>query len=71
MDTEILTETAKALTLYLQSAGVSMPSVDLITRFLVGINVPVFTRTKAKSVPGFGIAESMRYSDVLDVLKYQ
>ncbi|BCD96643.1 RecQ family ATP-dependent DNA helicase [Marinagarivorans cellulosilyticus] len=64
-----LKSTAQALTAHLQSKGVNNPSRDLITRFLVGINVPVFTRTKAKAVPGFGVAEAMRYSVVYDALQ--
>jgi ATP-dependent DNA helicase RecQ len=44
-------------------------SKDLIARFLVGINVPTFTATKAKkNVEGFGIAVTMRYQSVVDLL---
>ena len=66
---DTLKNTAQALVAHLQAKGVGAPSLDLITRFLVGINVPVFTRTKAKTVPGFGIAEAMRYADVYEALQ--
>lgn len=68
IDAESLKRTAQALTTYLHGKGVLYPSLNLITRFLVGINVPVFTRTKAKAIPGFGIAESMGYTAVLNTL---
>ncbi|MBW8190186.1 RecQ family ATP-dependent DNA helicase [Neiella marina] len=71
LDTNLLLTTSQALTAHLQERGISAPSNELITRFLVGINVPVFTRTKAKTVAGFGIAESMRYDSVLKVLMSQ
>lgn len=66
LDQDLLKQTAQTLTAYLQDKGVTAPSPALLTRFLVGINVPVFTRTKAKKVSGFGMAESMRYSAVLE-----
>lgn len=68
LDIERLKHTAQAITTHLQTNGLSTPSLDLITRFLVGINVPVFTRTKAKTIPGFGMAETMRYAAVLEAL---
>jgi len=37
-------------------------SSDLITRFLCGIYVPVFSKTKAKQLSGFGIFEKQQYS---------
>ncbi|WP_054113964.1 RecQ family ATP-dependent DNA helicase [Marinagarivorans algicola] len=68
VDIALLNSTAQALMVHLQTKGVATPSRDLITRFLVGINVPVFTRTKAKTVPGFGMAEAMRYTAVYEAL---
>ncbi|WP_086932082.1 RecQ family ATP-dependent DNA helicase [Agarilytica rhodophyticola] len=60
---------ATTLKEYLLKANVTHCSNDLIARYLVGINVPVFTSTKAKkNVTGFAIAETMRYQDVIDFL---
>ncbi len=54
---------------HLLKFGVEQCSNDLIARYLVGINVPIFTTSKAKkSVAGFGVAESMRYKQVLELL---
>ena len=68
IDVELLKRTARALAAYLQEKGIPHPSLNLLTRFLVGIHVPIFTRTKAKSVPGFGMAEAMSYTAVFDIL---
>ena len=69
IDVQMLKHTAQALSEYLITKGEPTPSLDLITRFLVGINVPVFTRTKVKTVAGFGVAEAMRYGAVFDALQ--
>ena len=69
VDITALKHTAQALNEHLIAKGEPTPSLDLITRFLVGINVPVFTRTKAKTVSGFGVAEAMRYSEVYTALQ--
>lgn len=39
-------------------------SADLITRFLCGIRVPMITKIKAHTLPGFGKLENYRYADV-------
>ena len=39
-------------------------SPELLTRFLCGITVPVFSKIKAKQLPGFGKLENYRYNDV-------
>ena len=39
-------------------------SVELGCRFLAGISVPVFTRVKARQLPGFGICEPYRYQEI-------
>ncbi|TXR53833.1 RecQ family ATP-dependent DNA helicase [Reinekea thalattae] len=69
IDTGRLKQTEQALRQHLQAQGVMDVSHDLVTRFLVGINVPVFTRTKAKKIAGFGSAEAMRYANVLQALQ--
>ena len=69
VDTEQLRAAASEFVNHLQAAGESPPSRDLITRFLIGINVPILTRTKAKKLKGFGIAQTMRYGDVYSVLE--
>ncbi|OGV45997.1 MAG: recombinase RecQ [Lentisphaerae bacterium GWF2_44_16] len=40
------------------------PGPELLTRFLCGITVPVFSKIKAKQLPGFGKLEKYRYADV-------
>lgn len=66
INTSQLEEAIQNITIHLQDNGVAKPSNHLIARFLIGINMPIFTRTKAKTVPGFGIAEMMRYATVLE-----
>jgi len=39
-------------------------SHDMLTRFLCGISNPLFTRLKARSIPGFGGLEQYHYQDV-------
>jgi len=39
-------------------------SHDMLTRFLCGISNPLFTRLKARNLPGFGRLEQYRYQDV-------
>jgi len=39
-------------------------SHDMLTRFLCGISNPLFTRIKARNLPGFGKLEKYRYQDV-------
>jgi ATP-dependent DNA helicase RecQ len=40
------------------------PSADCLTRFLCGISVPMFTKLKARSIPGFGMLEDYPYASV-------
>lgn len=42
------------------------PSADLITRFLCGITVPLFTKIKARKIRGFGMLEQQRYGEIRD-----
>ena len=42
----------------------SAPSAECLTRFLCGISVPVFTKLKARNIPGFASLEAYPYSDV-------
>lgn len=39
-------------------------SLPLACRFLAGISVPVWTKIKARQLPGYGSCESMRYADI-------
>jgi ATP-dependent DNA helicase RecQ len=48
---------------HLQTLGHD-PSVECLTRFLCGISVPVFTKLKARSIPGFAVLEDYPYADV-------
>lgn len=66
ISTEQLQQVADKLRAHLSGAGVEQCSNGLIARFLVGISVPVFTKTKAKqSVAGFALAEALRYDDII------
>ncbi|TLX54526.1 recombinase RecQ [Stutzerimonas nosocomialis] len=42
------------------------PSSETLTRFLCGIGVPLFTRLKARTLPGFGSLEAYPYAQVRD-----
>lgn len=43
---------------------VSHISADLLARFLCGISVPIFTKLKARALPGFATLEAYPYADV-------
>ncbi|MES2817417.1 MAG: ATP-dependent DNA helicase RecQ [Pseudomonadota bacterium] len=45
------------------------PSVDCLTRFLCGIAVPLFTKLKARSLPGFAALEAYPYAQVREWLE--
>ncbi|MDA0425330.1 RecQ family ATP-dependent DNA helicase [Stutzerimonas frequens] len=40
------------------------PSAECLTRFLCGISVPLFTRLKARQLPGFASLEAYPYAEV-------
>jgi ATP-dependent DNA helicase RecQ len=40
------------------------PSPECLTRFLCGISVPVFTKLKARGIPGFASLEAYPYAEV-------
>ncbi len=42
------------------------PSAECLTRFLCGISVPLFTKLKARSIPGFAALEDYPYAAVRD-----
>ncbi|MCF4995490.1 RecQ family ATP-dependent DNA helicase [Pseudomonas syringae] len=42
----------------------SVPSAERITRFLCGISVPLFTKLKARGIPGYAALENYPYADV-------
>lgn len=48
---------------YRQLKG-AQPSSECLTRFLCGISVPVFTKLKARQIPGFASLEAYPYADV-------
>jgi len=41
-----------------------LPSAERLTRFLCGISVPLFTRLKARGIPGFAALEEYPYAEV-------
>jgi len=48
---------------YTQLKG-SAPGAECLTRFLCGISVPVFTKLKARQIPGFASLEAYPYAEV-------
>lgn len=44
----------------------TVPEAERLTRFLCGISVPLFTRLKARSIPGFAVLEDYPYAEVRD-----
>jgi ATP-dependent DNA helicase RecQ len=48
---------------YTQLKG-DAPSTECLTRFLCGISVPVFTKLKARQIPGFASLEAYPYAEV-------
>ena len=44
----------------------SYPPPERLTRFLCGISVPLFTKIKARTIPGFGALENYPYAQVRD-----
>ena len=48
---------------YTQLKG-GVPSAECLTRFLCGISVPVFTKLKARQIPGFASLEAYPYAEV-------
>ncbi|MDY7530319.1 RecQ family ATP-dependent DNA helicase [Pseudomonas sp. Bout1] len=44
----------------------SLPSAEQLTRFLCGISVPLFTKLKARGIPGFAVLEEYAYAEVRD-----
>ena len=41
-----------------------LPAAERLTRFLVGISVPLFTKLKARGIPGFATLEDYPYAEV-------
>lgn len=48
-----------------------MATAVLISRFLCGLTTPVFTRLKARSLPGFAALEQYRFAEVIAWVKEQ
>ena len=44
----------------------SLPGAERLTRFLCGISVPLFTKLKARGIPGFAALEEYPYAQVRD-----
>ncbi|MGE7957112.1 RecQ family ATP-dependent DNA helicase [Pseudomonas sp. NPDC089530] len=42
----------------------AVPGAERLTRFLCGISVPLFTKLKARSIPGFAVLEDYPYAEV-------
>ncbi|WP_311968537.1 ATP-dependent DNA helicase RecQ [Pseudomonas baltica] len=63
-DMVFVQECSEFLNRYHEQTG-SLPSATLATRFLCGVSVPIFTRMKARAVPGYGVLEDYPYAEVL------
>lgn len=57
------------LTVSFKKVAGEYATVDLITRFLCGIALPLFTRLKAKKLPGFAALENYSYAAVRERVK--
>ncbi|OLF56505.1 ATP-dependent DNA helicase RecQ [Pseudomonas chlororaphis] len=42
----------------------TVPGAERLTRFLCGLSVPLFTKLKARSIPGFAVLEDYPYAEV-------
>jgi ATP-dependent DNA helicase RecQ len=49
-------------------SGKAALSMDLQSRFLAGISVPIFSRNKVRQLTGFASCENLRYSDIKNKL---
>lgn len=49
-------------------SGKAALSMDLQSRFLAGISVPIFSRNKVRQLAGFASCENLRYSDIKNKL---
>ena len=49
-----------------QAYAGSYPPAERVTRFLCGISVPMFTKMKARAIPGFAVLENYPYAAVRD-----
>ncbi len=49
---------------HIVAAGYSTLSRNLYCQFLVGLTVPLFTRTKVKKVQGYALCQSLKYGEV-------
>lgn len=47
-----------------QEAKGQLPSSECLTRFLCGISVPLFTKLKARQIPGFSALQDYPYAEV-------
>jgi ATP-dependent DNA helicase RecQ len=43
-----------------------LPGAERLTRFVCGISVPLFTKLKARAIPGFAALEDYPYAEVRD-----
>lgn len=48
-----------------------LPSAERLTRFLGGISVPLFTKLKARGIPGFAALEDYPYAEVREWARAQ
>jgi len=51
-----------------QSKKIALLSLDEKCRFLVGMNMPIFTKMKARTLRGFASCEHVRYEDLLRIV---
>ncbi|MWJ27879.1 RecQ family ATP-dependent DNA helicase [Halomonas sp. ZH2S] len=65
LEAQQLTALLSEFRIQLEQRGDSHPATpDLLARFLCGITTPLFTRMKARQLPGFAALEGHSYADV-------
>lgn len=58
----------KHLTAGIREAAKQSATPKLVTKFLCGISTPLFTKVKAKKMPGFGMLEKYPFEEVLEAV---
>lgn len=64
---ETLKELSKPFLTSYQADQFKIPSAELLTKFLCGISVPLFTRLKARKIDNFARLENNSFSEILSI----
>jgi len=63
-DDGVIFENLTSLVQHMSTKNKSAISLETMCRFLTGLAVPLFSRSKVKQLPGFGSCEKIRYQEV-------